>query len=507
MKMKKNLYLILLLALTLIFPSCKKMLEEQAENFVSPNQFYKNEAQCVAALNGCHNPLTSIFNQGLLLSIEGVSDLAFLNNQNNETRFELSAANPGMGKGLWTSCYQGIMFCNAAVDGIQNAPIAEARKPALIAEAVTLRALYYYILTSTFGDVPFYTDNVINLSVLEKVNALGRMSAKDTRTFLIRDLQTYAPALPKLRTADVPDNRISSSMANMLIAKLAMWEKDYGTALTALNEIKTIYGQLSQYPLTDTYFRNKNTPESIFEVQFTWSVSGLKKTTSVACYFTPPRAANTSTYNGVNIPELGDKANPFTSVSPSEYFMDLYNVWDPRREIILAYTYNGQSFARPLSGNGTGKPWMGPKFWCPGMDNLSDGNNQKVFRYADVLLMMAECANELDNSSLAMSSINEVKRRASVSSSANINLELPAYPGKTEFFRELKEERARELMGEYGRKWDLVRWGIWYESIMNTVANEFVDIKDNARPYHEYYPIPDNEILRSDGKLHNNAYK
>ncbi|WP_343535680.1 RagB/SusD family nutrient uptake outer membrane protein [Pedobacter sp.] len=505
--MKKNYYYIAILAFVFVFSSCKKMLEEEAENFVSPSQFYKNEAQCVAALNGCHNPLTSIFNQGLILANEGVTDLAFLNNQNNETRFELSPANPGMGKGLWTSAYQGIMYCNAAIQGIKGAPIAENRKPALIAEAVVLRALYYYVLTSTFGDVPFYTDDVANLATLEKVNALGRMSASDTRKFLIAELKAYVDALPKLRTSEVPNNRISSSMANVLIAKLAMWEKDYGTALAALNEVKTIYGALAQYPLEDTYFRNKNKPESIFEVQYTWSVSGLKKTTQVACYFTPPRTANTSTYNGINIPELGDKANPFTSVSPSAYFMSLYHVWDPRRNIILAYTYNGQNFTRPQSGNGTGKPWMGAKFWCPGMDNLADGNNQKVFRYADVLLLMAECANELDDVALAMSSINEVKRRASQASSASINLELTSYPGKVEFFREVREERARELMGEYGRKWDLVRWGIWYESIMNTVANEFVDIKQNVRPYHEYYPIPDNEILRSDGKLHNNAYK
>lgn len=505
--MKNKYYYIVLLAFTFAFSSCKKMLEEDAQNFVSPTQFYKNEAQCIAALNGCHIPLTNIFNQGLLLSVEGISDLAYLPNLNNETRFELSAANPGMGKNLWTNCYQGIMYANAAIAGIKGSPVAEERKPALIAEAVTLRALYYYVLTSTFGDVPFFTDDVANLETLEKVNALGRMSAKDTRTFLIKDLQTYAPALPKLRTSEVVDNRISSAMANMLIGKMAMWEKDYTTALAALTEIKTIYGALNQYPLTDTYFRNKNKPESIFEVQFTWSATGLKKTSQVACYFTPPRTSGTSTYNGINIPELGDRANPFTSVNPSEYFMSLYNVWDPRRNIILAYTYNGVNFTRPQSANGTGKPWMGSKFWCPGMDNLADGNNQKVFRYADVLLMIAECANELDDAALALSSINEVKRRAQDAASTPILLELPAYPGKLEFTKELREERARELMGEYGRKWDLVRWGIWYESIVNTVANEFEEIKNNVRPYHEYYPISDSEILRSDGKLHNDAYK
>jgi hypothetical protein len=134
------------------------------------------------------------------------------------------------------------------------------------------------------------------------------------------------------------------------------------------------------------------------------------------------------------------------------------------------------------------------------MDNISDGNNQKVFRYADALLLMAECANETGDQALAMASINEVKGRASAS------FKMADYPGKDQFFEELKKERARELMGEYTRKWDLVRWGIWYESVKATSATEFSALNDNMRPYHEYYPISDSEVARSEGRLTNLAY-
>jgi hypothetical protein len=70
----------------------------------------------------------------------------------------------------------------------------------------------------------------------------------------------------------------------------------------------------------------------------------------------------------------------------------------------------------------------------------------------------------------------------------------------------VKKERARELMGEYGRKWDLVRWGDFFTRVSATSASELAVIKTNLKPYHEYYPIPEAEIQRSKGALTNDAY-
>jgi len=510
--MKRYFKPLFIASFALAMGSCKKILEEVPKSFVTPQQFYQNEAQCVAALNGCYSPLTGIYNQNLIIAIEAATDLAFFttSTQNKDAIFDISPSSAGMGQNLWIQCYKGVMYCNAAIAGIKGSPVSEDKKPGLLAEAVTLRALYYYVLTSTFGDVPFYLDDVADLKTLEQVNALGRMDAGETRRALINDLELYAPALPQKRTIDVAQNRVSAPLAYVLIAKMAMWEKDWATALTALNKVKLIYGALAQYKLEDTYFRHKNTAESILEIQYTWSATGLKKTSQVAAFFTPSKTSGTTIYGGVNIPELGSAANPFGSVAPTQHFMSLYHVFDPRRNIILAYSYNGTIFPRTMQNNGTGKPYMGAKFWCPGMDNLADGNNQKVFRFADVLLMIAECANEMDDSNTAMQAINEVKKRAqdeAVAQGNNITLILPSYPGKEAFRKEIKDERARELMGEYGRKWDLVRWGTFYEDVKSTTGSESAQILQNLRPYHEYYPIADSEILRSDGKLNNDAYR
>lgn len=73
---------------------------------------------------------------------------------------------------------------------------------------------------------------------------------------------------------------------------------------------------------------------------------------------------------------------------------------------------------------------------------------------------------------------------------------------KEKLLEEIQRERARELIGEFHRKFDLVRWGIWYQSVFEN--NNY--LKNRIRKCHEYYPIPDSEVGLSGGKLDNKAY-
>jgi starch-binding outer membrane protein, SusD/RagB family len=482
----------------LCISSCKKFLEEKPQSFSSAANFYQTEAQAQAAVNACYISLYKIYNSGLMCITEYTTDLAYLNAGSADQTFGINPGNPGFGATIWTGAYNGIMTCNATIAGIQNATlIAEAKKPALIGEAATMRALYYYILTSTFGDVPFYTSNAsASFDALMVVAQLGRMPAADTRDSMIADLQKWAPAMPQTKSSDIANNRAGAAVAYMLIGKMALWNKEWDVCINAMQKLKGIYGALSQYPLTDTWFRNKNTPESIFEVQY----SGILKYSNTATQLTPTKASTGAVYDGVTITELGSKTTTFTAATPTDYFMSIYDTTDPRRNTTLAYTYNGTWFNRPKSSNYTGKPWPGPKFWCPDMILQQDDNNQKVFRYADALLMLAEAANEKDDPTTAMEAINEVKARA------NANFVLTSYPGKDAFLEEVKKERARELFGEYGRKWDLVRWGDFFKRVSATSATEVKAIQENLHPYNEYYPIPQAEVDRSGGVLTNDAY-
>jgi hypothetical protein len=119
-------------------------------------------------------------------------------------------------------------------------------------------------------------------------------------------------------------------------------------------------------------------------------------------------------------------------------------------------------------------------------------------RYADALLMMAECYCRLDDLSTAQKYLNITRIRAGVDP-------LP-YSTQDEMMSNIMDERARELAGELHRKWDLVRWGIWYERVVENTQNN-VGLKDNIRKYHEYYPISDVECSLSNYILTNDAYE
>ena len=79
---------------------------------------------------------------------------------------------------------------------------------------------------------------------MSRIQVLPRMDANETRNKVIEDLQSIAPLAAQTRTYDNEANRLGASCAYMLIAKMAMWNKQWDVALDALEQIETIYGPL-----------------------------------------------------------------------------------------------------------------------------------------------------------------------------------------------------------------------------------------------------------------------
>ncbi|MEG1864772.1 MAG: RagB/SusD family nutrient uptake outer membrane protein [Alistipes sp.] len=477
-------------AVAALFASCS--LEENPTSFVAPKDYYQTKIQCVSGLNACYIPAKNMYDYTFLIMTEGVTDLMYIASGTKDAQLDISPAKPLNGQSIWTQSYRAVMYCNSVIAGIGNSPLPEAQKLPLLAEGMTLRAYYYWLLTCVFGDVPFYTQEVSN-DKLQEVAHLGRMPAAATRDYLIKELQEYVPHMDQIRSSEVQDNRVGAAMGWMMIAKLAQWNHRWEDARLALVKLEKIYGDLQQYPLEDVMFRNKNTPESIFEIQRTYTAGGLAVTTNVAAICTPSHNGK-GIYDGVEIPEMGRSMTTWTSMRPNSYFYEALQTKkgaDKRTAQNMAWSYNGKPFSKATS-----QPWLGPKFWCPKMQNTADFNNQKVFRYADVVLMMSECYAEQKNTDEAVRYLNMVKQRAGIS----------LYTFKTPelLMEEIQKERGRELFGEFQRKFDLVRWGIWYQ--MTYDYTNYAQLKENILPCHEYYPIPDKEVVYSGGALDNKAY-
>lgn len=124
-----------------------------------------------------------------------------------------------------------------------------------------------------------------------------------------------------------------------------------------------------------------------------------------------------------------------------------------------------------------------------------------VVRYADVLLIYAEAANEANGgpTTAALAALNQVRVRsnASVVSASNV--------GTLEYFRSfVLEERARELALEGDRRWDLIRWGI-YLQVMNAIGGyDEVGIRKIREEKHLLYPIPTDVLLTNKSIKQNN---
>ncbi len=126
--------------------------------------------------------------------------------------------------------------------------------------------------------------------------------------------------------------------------------------------------------------------------------------------------------------------------------------------------------------------------------------NFPIMRYSDVLLMIAECENELNGgpTSEAYSCINEVRKRAGIK-------DIPAGLNHDQFLQKVKDERAMELCFEMTRRWDLIRWGEFVKN-MNDLApraqagTNWKFGPNNVYTYfqvsdaYNYFPIPSSEM-------------
>lgn len=494
--------------------SCS-FLEETPDSFVSRENYFQTEVQCRSVVNSTYSQLRVVFSGINWVFTEGTTDIIYVPSSSDVTAImDISPAHCNYSTTLWNSAYKSIMYANEAIQGISTSPISDEEKAPLLAEAKVMRAFWYYHLLCNFGDVPFYTEYVKDSDDMNRIACLGRMSSVDTRTYLIDELiETLSESegagecpLPAVKACDIENGRGGWALGQMLIAKMAMWNAAqddpseqtywYTTALDALRQLERVYGDLQTYPLSDLYFRVKNSPEVIFEINHTYNTAGLSYVSNLATRCMPSKtgANDSDVFDGVQIPEMGKDTKVGTCSRPTLYFCQALQPntgLDQRAKINMAWDYNGTAFKSTSI-----KPWMGPKFWCPNMHQDLDHNNYPLFRYADAVLMMAECCCALRDEAGFLKYLNMVKARAGI----------PAYTfSKWEkALSEIQDERARELFGEFQRKFDLVRWGIWYERVQ-----EYTDwdiLRVTVKPCHEYLPIPEKQVIYSGGALDNKEY-
>jgi hypothetical protein len=513
----------------ILINSCgEKYLEVANPNELSPDTYFKNESQVQAAINasygnlqttGMYNRVMWFANDNMSHESSGSGGLEVDKRQYLDFTYD---ATHGAIEGYWASCYNGIKKANLIinnVDKIAEIPeelLSAERKAKYEGEAKFLRALYHFYLVVRFGDVP------ISLGDPTAVG-LPRSSVADVYAQIELDLND---AISKLLTKDTEQKgRATKGAAYALLGKVLLYQEKYPEALAAFNG-------MTGYALDPVFFNNfseetEHNIESVFEVEF-------NKAAGYDAQWSGDRTdagLNEATFRGQ---EYGFDWN---NALVSQHTINEFEAGDPRlgysayipKTIISAKTglpidnqivYNNDQDTiayEPLTGSdGSLYPrakWRKYSVYYKqrAVENNCTGVNFRVIRYADVLLMKAECEANRPGGSLAtaVGYMNEVRARADVDMPLYGTPAMDAiWPVSTipQFMDALEHERKVELCGEFHRWNDLIRWGKATQFITDLVAgNTHGGIYGNELPYDEIaanqfapykllWAIPQNEL-------------
>ncbi len=406
--------------------------------------------------------------------------------------FPVLASN-GFCNTLWVGYYTLINKCNTTISQVNNNAAIEATedvKKQTIGEAKFLRAYAYFNLVRFFGRVPL-------IDTASGTGNIPQSTAAQIYAFIENDL-TYAASVLPLNWDSRFAGRATKGAANGLLAKVYLTQQKWASAMAAANSVM-ISGQ---YDLTTSYdkiFREEgeNSKESVFEVQATASAA-IPSNNGV-------QYAQIQGVRGSGIWDLGWGWN-----SPSDQLVAAYEANDPRKARTILFTSTATVPGLTIYGETTpvglpnarynNKVYSNPSLRTSIGNRFGYWMNVRILRYADVVLMYAEAANEVGgaaNTTAALAALNSVRARARTGAPAGT---LPDVTTTDQALLRaaIRQERRVELAMEHDRFFDIVRWGIAQDVLQAAGKTNFTNSRDVL------LPIPQTQIDLSAGVLTQN---
>ncbi len=378
----------------------------------------------------------------------------------------------------WQDAYQGISRANALLDRLPAASFDEALKKRLGGEAQFLRALFYFKLATTFGDVPLTLKEITSPA---ESYALGREPVAKVFDQIETDLKAAATALPERYTgSDV--GRATSGSAKALLGRTYLTRKKWGEAVAVLKEVEAgkVYSLL---PAFADVFRadNGNNAEIVFAVQYTRG--GVGEGSGFGTNFAPRGSGTLVTKAG----------SPNGSNTPTVDILRAYEPGDLRFATTLDSAYTDATgkkvFVRYVK-----------KYLDAGITAAGDGaNDWPVIRYSDVLLMLAEALNETGQPDVALPYLNAVRKRAGLKDKTALT--------QAALRLAIEGERRVEFAFEGLRYYDLLRTDRLLP-VMNAYFRQYAIRFNGAtievKPHQTLLPVPQVQMDVNPGKITQN---
>lgn len=486
-------------------------------NMATEGSFWQNETDAIRGVNAVYG---SLFPDGAYMRctpimLDGKGDESRSNSpwaaMAQVGRFSSQASNPEIYGWAYETYYQGVFRANQAIMNVPNISIAnEDLKNRLLGQAYFLRGLYFFHLVNMFKSVPLPLEAGILYN--------PQHTQEEGWAQVYSDLEMAASLLPVSYDGITgPDagekGRATKGAALAFLAKAKLFNHQYAEAKTLFEQVMGlgVYSLVPNYRDNFTKY-NENNSESVFEIQFSreaggvdlgWGgapASGWGKTTARAITYAPRGFGWTDmqpTWALFN--DFHEEATVDGQVDPRLNATIFYNGGDN----LYGHVFSVRYAASPVDLNDLfiAKYQNADGSQADEYDWRS-GINERLMRYADVLMMYAECLNELGQTDAAYPYIQQVRSRVNLPNLATVR------PGMTQ--QQMRDQIAHERMLEFafeGHRFDDIRrWG-WLEDPAKLAWLKGRDAEFNTYVTgHEYFPIPMLDMDNNPGMVQNPGY-
>ncbi len=448
---------------------------------LSEDGFYKEGIHFEQAINDGYRLLRTVYGNYYVIG-DVATDNAYTQHSSNAHDFisfnesNVNASSAVL-SGIWSGSYSVIARANIVMERIETVDFDAGFKRRLIGEARFLRSLMYFNLVRIFGDVPLILKDVANPA---EALSYGREPVASIYSQIIKDLKEAEEALPASYTTNEDIGRATKVAVQSLLGHIYLTQRDFSEASKKLKEAldATEYGLLPDY--RDIFDAdNANNREIIFAVQY---ARGMDPDQSSPW----ARAAWPNESVGTGILRLGGGNFLMTD--------DLDKAFEPED---LRKQMNNYDFETGYSRRYV----FTRKYWDNGMTvKIDPGNDWIIYRYADILLLYAEALNELNRPSEAWNYLDQVRKRAGLTTDEAIK------ESQVLMKSAILNERRLELNCEGHRWFDLLRSGKLIE-VMNAhfqdkaLDNNQIGISSSVETYELLFPLPLYEVNLNEDKL------
>jgi len=509
-------YILLAAIITFSANSCEKFLDsESPSTFDSATVFssYDLTESTIFSIAQSFGETNSY--RGRYLSWIGLnSDIEWYNTfKATDEKYQIAGytllpnnAQLNLDNGPFAKMYEAIERANLSIEGIREYghPEENADMAYLLGEALTLRAMIYYDLVRAWGDVPARFSSITGETIYVPKESRDVIFGQ-----LLADLDEAIPYLPNpgATAATSRTDRVNKIFAEGLYARIALMASGYAIrpddGMVGTGDLGTVRmssdPKLSKavlYPKALEYLRAaiSSGAASLEDFETYWKkqsnadnlVAGPSSETLYVIPFSDGRGrwnytfavrSEGSRYAGGATVTRGGDAGPV----PTMWFK--YDPDDVRRDITCVNWRWNADDEPELPGI---QKWYFGKYrfeWMtrnPYTGGNDDGIKPVVMRYADVLLMAAEIANELGYLDEAKEYLLPVRERAFKGHEDAAEAYVAAIGAKDDMFLAIVDERAFEFCGEMTRKFDLIRWNL-LKTKMDQAKAEMKALRDNLK--------------------------